>query len=86
MMYCNVIWGGAAQIHYNKILLLQKRAVRILSGAEYLAHTDPLFTRLKLLRIQGIYEYSCCMYVFRNRHIIATILEVQMLMMLKIQD
>ena len=67
MMYCNVIWRDAAQIHINKILLLQKRAVRILSGAEYLAHTDPLFTRLKLLRIRGIYKYSCCMYVFRNR-------------------
>ena len=66
LMYCNVIWGGAAEIHVNKLLLLQKRAVRILAGAEYLSHSDPLLIQLNLLKIQGIYEYSCCLFVYKN--------------------
>lgn len=34
----------------------QKKAIRAIACAKYNAHTDPLFKRLKLLKIKDIYE------------------------------
>jgi len=64
LMYCNLIWGDAASTHLNKFLLLQKRAVRILTSSDYLAHTDGLLQELPIMKIRDLYEFSCCMYVF----------------------
>ena len=46
LTYCLVVWGGAATVHTNKILLLQKRVVRIITGSEYTEHSEPLFRLL----------------------------------------
>ena len=54
MNYCNIIWGGAAKVHLEKLLKLQKRPVRILTGSSYLEHTAPLFKQLKLLKVYEI--------------------------------
>ena len=43
LIYCNIIWGGANTCLPSKILILQKRAVRILNSSSYLEHSDPLF-------------------------------------------
>ena len=43
LSYCNVIWGDTHDIHLNKLLLLQKKAVRIITNSEFLASTTPLF-------------------------------------------
>ncbi len=37
--YCNMVWGNTNAFKLNSINTLQKRAVRILSNADYLAHT-----------------------------------------------
>jgi len=68
LMFCNVIWGDAASIHLNKLLVLQKRAVRIISSSDYLAHTDGLFRELFLMKITDIYKFSSCMYVFTHKN------------------
>ena len=33
--YCNLIWGGAANIHVDKLFRLQKRAIRVISNAVF---------------------------------------------------
>ena len=69
MNYCNIIWGGAAKVHLDKLLKLQKRAVRIITGSSYLEHTAPLFKQLEFLKIDEIYRFSCCIHVFKNRNL-----------------
>ena len=41
--YCIVVWGGAADSHINRFLLLQKRAVRFITSSRYLDHSNPFF-------------------------------------------
>ena len=49
--YDILIWG-----HNNeRIEKLQKRAVRFITQSKYLAHTDPIFIKLNLLKIQDIF-------------------------------
>ena len=50
--YGILIWG-----HNNeRIEKLQKRAVRFITQSKYLAHTDPIFIKLNLLKIQDIFK------------------------------
>jgi hypothetical protein len=45
--YCLLVWG------YNtkRIHLLQKKVLRVISCTRYVAHTEPIFKRLRLLKI-----------------------------------
>ena len=67
LIYCNIIWAGTCDSFTNKILVLQKRVIRLIAGAEFLAHCDPLFLSLGILKIKDLYTFFCCMHVFKNR-------------------
>ena len=41
--YYDVIWGNASNIHFNRILILQKRTVRVISFSSRLKHCLRLF-------------------------------------------
>ena len=41
LSYCNVFWGTARLSFLNKLLILQKRAVRLCTGAGYRASSSP---------------------------------------------
>ena len=66
--YCNIAWCLTYPSKLNRILYLQKRIVRIICGAEYLAHTAPLFRTLKVLDIFNINAFfvACFMYSYHN--------------------
>ena len=45
LIYCNIIWGSAAAVHLDRLVTLQKQAIRILSGSQYRAHMSPIFAQ-----------------------------------------
>jgi hypothetical protein len=49
LLYCINILGCTSQTNINRILVLQKKAVRVISKASYNAHTTPLFLVNKIL-------------------------------------
>ena len=53
--YCVIIWGATYPSNLNRLLLLQKEVVRILSNASYDAHTSPLFKSKMILKFEDIY-------------------------------
>jgi len=48
LVYCNVVRGGTCDCYLNRLLLLQKKIVRIITRSNYLDCTDPLFLRSSL--------------------------------------
>ena len=42
----------------NRLLLLQKRALRIINFTDFDAHTDPLFLKHKTLKVKDIYFHQ----------------------------
>ena len=66
IIYCNEVWGGTSGCHLNRLIVLQKRAVRIITGADYLAHTAPLFAKTKILKINDVHTYLLCLHMFKN--------------------
>lgn len=54
MDYCNAIWGGARKNITDKIEKIQKRAIRIITGSKYNAHTKELFQDTKFLPLKQL--------------------------------
>ena len=69
--YGVLAWGATAKTRLEKILLLQKRAVRIMSAANAHAHTDTLFYGNNVLKIQDIYllYLASLMYQINNGNV-----------------
>jgi len=54
LSYCNMIWSLGSSTQLHKLIILQKWFIRILSNANYLSHTYPLFHSLNLLKLTDI--------------------------------
>ena len=51
-------WGACSSSNLNRLLLLQKRALRIINFTDFDAHTDPLFLKHKTLKVKDIYFHQ----------------------------
>ena len=60
-LYCVISMGGGGTNPscLGPLKVLQKRIMRLLAGSHYLAHSEPLFARLKILRVDDIYVCLC---------------------------
>ena len=65
-LYCLPIFGPTYEAHLKPLFMLQKKAIRIINGASYLQHTDPLFYSSKILKIRDQYKLSIGTYIYNN--------------------
>ena len=56
--YCLPVWSSCLPSDLNAILLLQKKAVRIVTNSSYNEHTPPLFKQLGILPIVELSDFS----------------------------
>ena len=68
LQYCISSWGAAAPSNLIKLTSLQKRAIRTICRAHYLAHTSGLFKRQKILKLEDLYRLSVAVVVSRYKH------------------
>ena len=66
--YCCEIWGTAYKSNIECINKSQKRVIRIISKANRLAHTTPLFSGLKLLKFEDLVSLKISSFMFRVRN------------------
>jgi hypothetical protein len=59
MIYAITAWGSLSS-SYKRLILLQKRALRIINKAKYNSHTEPLFKSSEILKINDHYKLKCC--------------------------
>ena len=64
LTYCIEVWGRASKIHLDSLFKIQKKIVRIVNSADYLAHTDPIFLDLKLLKLSDSYILYIMTFIF----------------------
>ena len=67
-VYCNIVWGGASLIALNKLIVLQKRAVRLITGSSYRAHTNPLFAKTRIMNVINIHKQQTLLFMFKFKH------------------
>ncbi|NQX84229.1 MAG: reverse transcriptase family protein, partial [Mycoplasmataceae bacterium] len=54
--YGLLAWGGVNKTKIKPIVTLQKKAIRNLANAHYIAHTEPIFKQYKLLKLDDLYQ------------------------------
>ena len=57
LTYCSTVWSSTYKTNLNRIFLLQKRIVPILTNSEIRAHSAPLFNELKILNIYNLNSF-----------------------------
>ena len=69
LTYGMLLWGNSmVESNQNKIIKLQKKAVRIVGKARYNANTDPIFANLKLLKVKDIIQLENVKYMYQITH------------------
>ena len=66
LFYCNCIWGGTYATHLNKLIVLQKRSVRLINFAPFLAHTNELFYDSKILKLEDIHRFCLALFLYKR--------------------
>ena len=62
--YCLLSWGtGIGDNHHLHIL--QKKAIRLISNSNFISHTEPIFKRLKLLKITDIFTLAVWKFYYK---------------------
>uniref|UniRef100_A0A1B6M6R6 Reverse transcriptase domain-containing protein n=1 Tax=Graphocephala atropunctata TaxID=36148 RepID=A0A1B6M6R6_9HEMI len=64
LSYGVILWGNHPSV--SRLLILQKKAVRIMCRARPSEHCKPLFVQLKLLTLPAIYVLDCLLYVKKH--------------------
>ena len=66
-----MVWGSTYITNLNPLVVLQKKTIRILCFAKFKAHTNPLFARLKILKLHDIifFHTACFMYKFSKSNL-----------------
>ena len=72
LIYCLPIYGATYDTHLQPLILLQKRAIRLISNAGYLDNTEPLFKLQRILKINDLYKFNVACYIFKNQNILSS--------------
>ena len=59
------IWGSAYSTHKRKLIIMQKKIIRIISGSKYNEHTNPLFCDMHILKVDDIYQVEVAKLAFK---------------------
>ena len=63
--YNILVWGSTCCSSMDKILKLQKWAVRSITKSHYRSHSAPLFKQLKILNVYDTYKLEVGVFMFR---------------------
>ena len=64
LTYGLISWGNACKTFLDQILVLQKRALRLIYFAETNDHAIPFFVNAKILPLQSLYYKSVCSLMY----------------------
>ena len=68
LIYCNQIWGSACKTQIESLFILQKKALRIITGVHPRSPSEPLFRQLKFLNYENIFKYLVGRLIYRVYH------------------
>jgi len=66
--YGLLLWGNTHSTYINKIVILQKKAIRIINKKPYNFHTNDLFSKSNILKIKELAEFQMIKYMYKYNH------------------
>ena len=68
LQYCNLVWASTHPTNLSRLVILQKRIIRIISNSDYSAHTNPIFKKRFMLKFQDIQKLQISQFMFSYRN------------------
>ena len=65
LSYCCEIWGKTYNCRINKIVMLQKRAIRIIDKAGYREHSSRIFRKFNVLKFPDLIDFNTCILMYK---------------------
>lgn len=65
LQYGIMSWGGCNNSKIHKLYKLQKKVIRTLANDSYVAHTDPLFARLGILKVKDCLQVEAGTFMYK---------------------
>ena len=62
--YSILAWGHSC----NRIVKLQKKAIRLINSANFVAHTEPLFKELNLMKFEDLLRLKALKFYYKHYH------------------
>ena len=70
LIYAIEVWGSADTTHMNRIIMLQKRVVRIMSYLDKrqpaFPPVDPLFLILGVLKVHDLFKLKIAKFIYNS--------------------
>ena len=66
--YGILAWGNAERAVLQPTFRLQKRAIRVINNKRYNSHTDPLFKKSKILKIEDLFQYQAALFMYDYKY------------------
>lgn len=67
-LYCNIVWGCATLVALNKLITLQKRALRIITNSNFRTPSSPLYRMLNVPKLTDIYALQCAFFMYKAKN------------------
>ena len=64
LIYGIVAWGNTYQSSINPLFVLQKKCLRLMTFESYNAHSNPIFIRLKLLKLVDLVYLQTALFMY----------------------
>jgi hypothetical protein len=65
LSYCNFIWASNYKSRIQRLIILQKRVIRIIMGSPFNSHTHLLFKQLNILTLEQITQLQISEFMHR---------------------
>ena len=64
--YCNEIWGKTYKVHVDKLYILQKRAIRLVTNSDFRSPISlPHFVKLKIIPLFELVKLNISIFMFK---------------------
>ena len=67
LQYCITVWGSTYPSNLYRIVLIQKRVIRVISKEAFDAHTDPIFQKLCILKFTDVYLLQLGTFMYKYK-------------------
>ena len=61
------VWGGSSNKTLDRLIKLQKKAIRHVCDMKYNSHTNPIFYQLKCLKLCDLYKVQCIKFAYKRK-------------------
>ena len=64
LQYCNIVWASTYASNLSRLVILQKRVVRIVNNSRYDSHTNSIFKNLRIIKFHDICKLQTGQFMF----------------------